>query len=643
MFGDDHPSTPFTTSRPGGTVAAVVVQNTSEPMPLPVDRTIVDVFHRQVRERGPYPALRRRIEERWESLDWMTYGKAVCEVTAALAALGIEPGDRVGILAQNRVEWHVADVGTIGAGAVTVPVYPTNAASQVAYVLGHSGARVCFVDDEEQLAKIVEHRAELDSLEHVVLFTSDRVRLDDPFLVTFDDLLDIGRARLCAEPDLPAKRAAAIRGTDVATIVYTSGTTGPPKGAMLSHDNVMATVDAILCVITIGPEDRFVSYLPLSHVAERIVSHFGQIVAGGETWFARGFATLPEDLVACRPTIFFAVPRVWEKLRDAIVGRVREERGIARLLADRYFAVAPGFVDEQQHGSPQPIAQKAAYLVLDRIVGWKIRHAVGLDRAHLLVSAAAPIHPDLLRWLHGIGLPVAEVYGQTEDCGPTTMNPPGAIRIGTVGPPIPGVEVRIADDGEILVKGPNVCRGYFANERGTRELIDPEGWMHSGDVGHFDDHGYLVITDRKKDLIITAHGKNIAPQEIETRLTYEPLLSQAVVIGDRRPYLVALLTLDADAMAAWCAKRGKPCELEALASDPDVHHEVARIIERVNSQFSHVESIRKWRILPRDFTIAAGEITPTLKVKRPVIEERYADVITGLYAETGVTADGVGR
>ena len=203
--------------------------------------------------------------------------------------------------------------------------------------------------------------------------------------------------------------------------------------------------------------------------------------------------------------------------------------------------------------------------------------------------------------------------------------------------------MRIADDGEILVKGPNVCRGYFANERGTRELIDPDGWMHSGDVGRFDDHGYLLITDRKKDLIITAHGKNIAPQEIETRLTYEPLLSQAVVIGDRRPYLVALVTLDGDAMAAWCVERGKPCELEALASDPDVHDEVTNIFERVNSQLSHVESIRKWRILSRDFTVAAGEITPTLKVKRPVIEERYADLITELYADTGVTADGVGR
>lgn len=624
-------------------MAAVVESDRSGLTPPSIDRTIIDVFRRRVRERGPAPALRRRVEDRWEPLDWTTYGEMAAAVTAALAASGIEPGDRVGILSQNRVEWHVADIGSIAAGAVTVPVYPTSAASQVAYVLGHSGARVCFVENEEQLAKIVEHRGELRSLERVVLFTSNGIRLNDPFLVTFDDLLDIGRERLRHEPDLPSKRAAALIDTDLATIVYTSGTTGPPKGAMLSHQNLMATIQAILRIITIGPEDRFISYLPLSHIAERIVSHFGQIVAGGETWFARGFATLPEDLVACRPTIFFAVPRVWEKFHDAIVNHVAEQRRAGRLLAERYFALAPGFVEDQQHGAPQPLALKAAYLALDRIVGSKIRHGAGLDRARLLVSAAAPIHPDLLRWLHGIGLPVAEVYGQTEDCGPTTMNPPEATRIGTVGPPIPGVEVRIADDGEILVKGPNVCRGYFANERGTRELIDPEGWMHSGDVGRFDDHGYLLITDRKKDLIITAHGKNIEPQEIETRLTYEPLLSQAVVIGDRRPYLVALLTLDADAMAAWCAERGKPCELEALASDPDVHDEVTNIFERVNSQLSHVESIRKWRILPRDFTVAAGEITPTLKVKRPVIEERYADVITGLYADTGVTADGVGR
>jgi long-chain acyl-CoA synthetase len=610
----------------------VAATNRSEPMVVPAARTIVDVFRRQVRDRGPHPALRRHVDGTWQAVDWTTYGQMVGQVTAGLAALGIERGDRVGIFSQNRVEWHVADVGVISAGAVTVPVYPTSAASQAAYVLRHSGARLCFVENEEQLAKIVDHRDDTESLERVVLFTAGDTRVDDPFVMTFDELLDIGREQLRREPKLVDERAAALRDTDLVTLVYTSGTTGPPKGAMLSHQNLMATVDAITRVITIGPDDRFISYLPLSHVAERVVSHFGQIIAGGETWFARGFATLPEDLVVCRPTIFFAVPRVWEKFHDAVLHRLESQRGVTRLLAERYFALAPGFVDEHQHGRLQPVPMKAAYLLLDRIVGAKIRHALGLDKARIVVSAAAPIHPDLLRWLHGLGLHVAEVYGQTEDCGPTTMNPPDAIRIGTVGPPLPGVEVRVADDGEILVKGPNVCRGYFDNEQGTRELLDRDGWMHSGDVGHFDDRGYLVITDRKKDLIITAHGKNIAPQEIEIRLGYESLISQAVVIGDRRPYLVALLTLDADAMATWCEERGKSCELEALAWDPDVHDEVRRIVERVNSQLSHVESIRKWRILPRDFTIAAGEITPTLKVKRAVIEERYADVISELYA-----------
>ncbi|HEY7134922.1 MAG TPA: long-chain fatty acid--CoA ligase [Acidimicrobiia bacterium] len=594
--------------------------------------TIVDVFRRQVRDRASAPALRRNVDGRWETITWAEYGEIVGEITAGLVALGVEPGDRVGLLSQNRVEWVEADVGVIAAGAVTVPVYPTSAASQVAYVLSHSGARVAFVENDEQLGKIFEQRDALPALERVVVFGSDEIRLDDPFVMTLDELREIGGDLLQRDPRVVDDRAAGVRGEDLVTLVYTSGTTGPPKGAMLTHRNVTATIDSILQVISIGPDDRFLSYLPLSHIAERTTSHFGQIVSGGETWFARSIGTIAEDLPACRPTVFFAVPRVWEKFRDALLREIDHQHGPRRMLADWYLALGPGWVAEHQGGPLQSLPKKSTYLALDRVVGATIRRTVGLDAARILVSAAAPVHPDLLRWLHGIGLPVIEVYGQTEDCGPTTMNPPEAARIGTVGPPLPDVDVRLADDGEVLVKGPNVCAGYFNNPEGTAELIDADGWMHSGDVGRFDG-AYLMITDRKKDLIITAHGKNIAPQEIETRLKYEPLISQAVVIGEGRPYLTALITLDPDETARWCGERGKPREPEALAWDAELRDEIEAAVDRTNAELSHVETIRKWRILPQDFTIAAGELTPTLKVRRAIVAEHYAGVIEEMYAE----------
>jgi long-chain acyl-CoA synthetase len=597
--------------------------------------TILDTFRTHVEHLGVRPALRRCVNGRWEAVDWYNYGRLVREVCAGLVALGIEPADRVAILSWNRMEWHFADLGAMSTGAVTVPVYPTSAANQVAYILEHSEARICFVEGREQLAKILEYRDSLPRLERVISFDPDGCDLGDPFTTTFDDLRALGGQRLRDEPGAFAARADELRPDDLATIVYTSGTTGPPKGAMISHRNITDTIDAITSVVPIGPDDRFLSFLPLSHIAERIVSHFGQIVSGGQTWFARSFATLAQDLPACRPTIFFAVPRVWEKMHEAILEEIDGTRGVPRVLADRYLALAAEMqARETEHTSHAGTAfSRFAYLALDRLVGARIRRTLGLDHARILVSGAAPASAELLRWLHGIGLRVGEVYGQTEDCGPTSLNPPEQIRIGTVGPPLPGVQVRIASDGEILVKGGNVCRGYFKDKHGTSELLDEDSWMHSGDVGHFDGHGYLVVTGRKKDLIITAHGKNIAPQEIETRLQFEPLISQAVVVGDGRPYLIALLTLDADAIAPWAREHDKALDPEALSNDPDLQEEIAKSVANVNSTLSHVEQVKRWRVLPHDFTIAAGELTPTLKVKRATVNERYAQVIADVYGE----------
>lgn len=597
------------------------------------ERTIIELFREQVAKSGSRAALRHQVGGAWQPLSWTAYGDAVREIAAGLVDLGVAPGERVALLATNRPEWHFADLGILSAAAVTVPVYPTSAPGQVAYIVDHCEARVAFVENREQLAKIIRERSSMPKLQRVILF-DETTRLDDPFLLGLEELRALGGARLERHPAAVDDRLRGITPDDLATLVYTSGTTGPPKGAMITHGNLVATIGAITGVVSIGPDDRFLSFLPLSHVAERVVSHFGQIVSGGETWFARSFATVPEDLRACRPTVFFAVPRVWQKFHDTIFEELDTTTGLERALVNRFLALGATSVCHAQDALSMNSLQRALHAALDRVVGARIRARTGLDQARILVSGAAPIHPDVLRRLHAVGFPVGEVYGQTEDCGPTTLNPPGSIRIGTVGPPLPGVRVRIAEDGEILVRGGNVCRGYYKNEAGTRELIDDEGWMHSGDAGRFDASGYLVVTGRKKDLIITAHGKNISPQEIEGRLQLEPFISEAVVIGDGRPYLTALLTLDADSMAPWVDTHRKPLDPEALAVDPDVRAEVRASVERVNEALSHVETIKKWRILPRDLTVASGEMTPTLKVRRKMVGKQYGGLVDEMYAES---------
>jgi long-chain acyl-CoA synthetase len=593
------------------------------PAPTPVQgATVVDVFRATSRTHAARPALRWRRGAEWETLTWAEYERAVTELAAGLRAWGLAPGDRIGILAANRHEWHLADIASLAAGLVSVPVYPTNAASQVGYVLGHSGARACFVENVDQLAKVLLRRAETPALEFVVVM-DDAVGLDDGFIRPWADLRDAGRDADATRFD---ELVRAVEPSDLATLVYTSGTTGPPKGAMITHANVMATMRSLTSLLEIRPSDRFLSFLPLSHITERSISNFGQIAAGAETWFARSLATLADDLQACRPTILFAVPRLWEKFQDGILERIAAQRGPARRLAERYLSLA------QTPEDVRTSRERREYGLLDRVVGGKIRRQLGLDRAWMLACGAAPVHPDLLRWFHAIGLPIAEGYGQTEVSLCTSTNVPGDTRIGTVGRLLPGVAVRIAADGEILVKGDNVSVGYWRDAAATAALIDAEGWLHSGDLGRFDTDGYLMVTGRKKDLIITAYGKNISPEEIETALRMEPLIAQAVVVGDDRPYLTALLTIDTDTLAEWAAARGRTLELEALTSDADLHAALEEAVERVNATHSHAEGIRRWRVLPHDFTLADGELTPTLKVKRNVVLEEWKDVIDEMYA-----------
>jgi long-chain acyl-CoA synthetase len=600
--------------------------------PLEAGRTLVDLFFDRAARWPDRPALRYRDGDAWHVITWAEYGEAVRQVAAGLVALGIAGGDRVGILAGNQPRWHMADVGIISAGAISVPAYPTGTASQLTHVLRHSTCRVCFVGDRDQLAKLLLVRPRLPDLERIVVLGDPPDGLDDDVLLTFDDLRSLGRQQLELNEASVEERARELQPRDIATLVYTSGTTGPPKGTMITHENVSETIRSLTTVVSVGPGDRFLSFLPLSHIAERCVSHFGQIISGGETWFARGLATVPEDLQSCRPTIFFAVPRVWEKFRQAVLAELAHTPRPVRVQVERlldlgHAAVAAG--EGKRH--PLNVPERLAYEALDRTLGARIRQQMGLDQGRMFVSAAAPIDPNLVRWFHAIGIPIAEVYGQTEDCGPTTMNRPGRVRIGTVGEPLPEIDVRIADDGEVLVRGPNVCAGYWDNPEATAELLR-DGWMHSGDLGT-SDGGYLTIIGRKKDLIVTSTGKNIAPQDMETHLRAEPFISQAVVVGDGRKYLTALLTIDTEAARGAVGGHDGNGAPEMLATHPEVQREITSAVERLNGQRAPAERIRAWRILPRDLTVADDELTPTLKVKRGVVLERFGDLVEEMYAQ----------
>jgi len=605
-------------------------------VPAEQGATIVDALKANGQRYPDRPAMRRCPDEGstardWEAITWGEYLAAATQIAAGLAELGVDPGQRVAILSANRVEWHLADVGIFLNGSVTVPIYPTSSPAQVAYILGHAEVAACFVDSHAQLGKVLEVRDELPALERMVLADGAR-RSGDSFVISFEEFRGVGADRLARDPGAVDIRSRQIQPDDPATIVYTSGTSGPPKGVVISHANIMWSLRCVAPAYDIGEGERFLSFLPLSHIAERMVSDFMPIAVAGETWFARSLTTVASDLPSCRPTVFVAVPRVWEKLREGIEDHMRSQALPVRAAVDRYVTLGLRKVTAEQEGTPQTRSATALYEVLDRTIGATVRQQLGLDQAHVLVTAAAPTHPDLIRWFHAIGLPLIEMYGQTEGCGAGAGNHANHMRIGTVGTALPGISIRTADDGEILIKGGNVCLGYVNDPKGTAAFIDADGWMHTGDTGAFDPDGSLRILGRKKDLIITAAGKNVAPQDIESDLRNHPLVSEAIVVGEGRKYLAALLTLDPEKLTRWAQQHNKLGELESLAADPDLLTEIQMGIDQINVKRSHAEGIRKFRVLAHDLTAEAGELTPTMKVKRSVVYEHYGEIIDDLYA-----------
>nr|MBA2601685.1 long-chain fatty acid--CoA ligase [Actinomycetota bacterium] len=604
--------------------------------------TIVGRFWERVGEHPERVALRHKSDGGWRDVTWQGYGDITKRAAKGLLALGFSHADKMSLLSHNRPEWFYADVACMSLGGTTAPIYVTNSADQVAYVIEHSESKVAIVEDSEQLEKVLKMRSELPALEKVIVFDGYDGDADGDFVMTWDELLASGK-------DVDDSKFDAALGSvtpdDLATFVYTSGTTGPPKAVMLSHSNIWWTASHSQQQIPIADAEkgRALSYLPLSHIAERMISHMLQIYYGTQTWFAGSIETLLEDLKECEPTYFFGVPRVWEKFYAGIQAKMAQADPDDRKtkLAKKAIALGRTVTEAEQEAVRQGgkmtdaklgLGARLQHALLDKLVLHKVRSAIGLGQCELSLSAAAPINSELLWFFHSIGLKIAEGYGQSEDTGPTTWNPPDAILIGTVGPALPGMEVKIAEDGEILARGGNVTKGYYKNEEATKELLDNEGWMRSGDVGKLDGNGYLTITDRKKDLIITAGGKNIAPQEIENKIKFHDLISQAVVIGDRRPFLTAIITLDEEKAPGWAKEHGVDAsDVAGIAGDERTLKEIEAAINEVNNSLARVEGVKKFRVLDRDFLEEENEITPTLKVKRKQIGENYNEHIEEMY------------
>lgn len=581
-------------------------------------RLVMSRFLDTVAQRGDEPALRWRRDGKWGELTWREYAARAAAVATALRELGVRPGERIGMLLRNRPEFHVLDLGALFAGIVPVSFYNTSPPERLAYLAGHCGAVVAVVDDRSALERFEPVRDRIPSLRRFVV-------VDDPP----DDA--VGFSQLLAAPPADLEPAvAAIRPTDLATVIYTSGTTGPPKGAMITHANVAAAVDGLVAALghhVAGWE--MISALPMAHVAERVASHYLHVAEGTLVTTCPDVGLLPKYLPDVRPRAFFAVPRLWEKA-SALVRALAELDPVNAASFSAALALGAEAARAADASSAEAVERRAE---ADRVLG-PVRALIGLDRCEVAVSTAAPISPDVLEFFRALGVPISELYGLSEATGPFTWDPKHPVA-GDVGRPLPGLEVRIADDGEILARGPTVFPGYLDDPAATARALDEEGWLHTGDLGVLED-GRLRVVGREKELLVTAGGENVAPNAVESLLRSHPLVSEAFVAGDRRPYLVALLTLDVEAVRSFLVSKGVATDGTGSSPGSLVHHtlvvtELDRWVTEANGSLSRIEQVKRFAVLDHDWEADSDELTPTMKVKRRVVLEKFADQIDRLY------------
>jgi long-chain acyl-CoA synthetase len=594
--------------------------------------TLPKLFARNAKLYESKVALREKDLGIWQRTTWKDYWDHVCFFALGLTQLGLEKGEKLSILGDNCREWLYADLATQSCSATTIGIYPTDVSSQVRYILDNSESSFVVAKDQEQVDKILEVKDSLPRLKKIIVVDMKGLRrYKDPLIMSFTDVEALGRTVHEQEPQRFEEMVQATRADDVAIIVYTSGTTGQPKGAMLSHKNVVGMIRGLSQILHFTPSDSLVSVLPLCHVAERMFSLIFPMWAGCTVNFAESVATLQDDLSEISPTAFLNVPRIWEKMHSNIMIRMQDaiffKRWIFRAMLPVGMRMAQVRLEKRRAPLHLTLLYGLAYLLLFR----PLRNHLGLLEGRIFVSGAAPLSPDLMTFYHAIGIPVREAYGMTESTGISFIPREGETKIGWVGKPLPGVEFTIADDGEILLRGDPIFVGYYGNPAATREAIT-DGWLHTGDVGEVDDDGNVRITDRKKDIIITAGGKNIAPSEIENRLKFSPYIKEAIVIGDRRKYLTCLIQIELENVAHWAQNnRIAYTNYKSLATHPEVRKLIHVEVEEANSNFARVETVKKFTILEKELDQDDEELTATMKVKRTMIEKKFKDLIESMY------------
>ncbi len=590
--------------------------------------TVLHRLHENGRTRPNAPAYYEKRNNVWVPTTWQEYLQQVRQATKALIALGFEPGNNSTILGFNRPEWIIFDLATMLAGGAPAGIYTTNSPEECKYIIENAETPIILVEHEEQWKKIEKVRDDIACLKHIV--TMKGTKIDDPMTLDWDSFMAKGNDVPDAEVD---KRLESLREDQLATLIYTSGTTGPPKGVMLSHKNLARTANNAVKLLNLGPSDSAVSYLPFSHIAEQMVSIHAAVSAGYQIYFAQYPPQdfLNENFKEVHPSLVFGVPRIWERFQAGVAANLSHATGIRAKIAHWAMGVGNKSSALKNQGKEPSGMLGLQYNIANKLVFSKVKTALGFTNMRVGVSAAAPIAPEILQFFANLDIFIYELYGQSEGSGPTSTNRPGANKIGTVGQFWPETEIKLGEDGEIILRGPNVFLGYYKDEKATNaDLID--GWLHSGDLGQFDEDGYLSIVGRKKEIIITSGGKNIAPKNIEAALKQCDLVSQAVVIGEQRRYITALLTLDPEAATAFAQANG--IEGQTLHDNPKVLEHLQKEIDtKVNPLFARVEQVRQFRVLPRDFSIEDGELTPTLKIKRRIINQNFAEEIESMYTD----------
>jgi long-chain acyl-CoA synthetase len=596
--------------------------------------TIPAIFWNAVAARGPNVWMRQKDLGIWRSWTWNESGQAVREIGHGLMALGFEARHTASILSNTNIEWVLCDLAVLSAGGISNGIYPTDAPEQVHYLCEDSGTRVLFVEDDEQLDKALAVRASLPLLQKIVVFDMEGLRdFHDPMVISLKQLQALGREHAQQNPDMLKQRSAACKPEELAILVYTSGTTGKPKGGMHSHHGLVYTVRGYNTLIARDERDECMCFLPLCHIAERMAGEYFSMYTGAKLNFVENPETVPENVREIAPTVFGAVPRVWEKFYSGVMIALKEAGGLQQAVYGWAIGVGHQVVNLVLAQKPVPLSLKLRFHVARLLALNNVRKMIGIHRARFLVTGAAPISPDLVRWYLALGLPMLEVWGMTETCGAGTGAPAHRIKPGSIGPAAEFNEMRLDPvTGEILVRGPNVFMGYLNLPEKTAETIDADGWLHTGDVGVVDEEGFFRITDRMKDIIITAGGKNITPSELENELKFSPYVTDAVVIGDKRPYLTVIVMIDQENVEKYAQDNDVPfSNYASLTHSAEVQSLIQAELDRVNKKFARVEQIKKFWLLDTQLSAEDEELTPTMKLKRKLIEKKYAPQIEAMY------------